>query len=105
MDAGNTAWVLVSVALVLLMTAIITPALITGAFADRMLFEEGALDFTGGVGGLAPLIIGFVAGAVCFLAIQLKFASATTTPSTSSGCSWSAGSWDRSFSASSPTCG
>jgi Amt family ammonium transporter len=27
----------------------------------------------GFVGGISPLIIGFVAGAVCFLAIQLKF--------------------------------
>ena len=28
---------------------------------------------TGFVGGLAPIIIGFLAGAICFLAIQLKF--------------------------------
>ena len=134
-----------------MMFAIITPALITGAIADRMkfrawvvflgawlvlvyapvahwvfapvgwLFQLGALDFAGGtvvhinaaaaamlgwlvveclkgghattlgaasgavaglvaitpcagyVGGISPIIIGFVAGAVCFMAIQLKF--------------------------------
>ena len=39
-DSGDTAWMLTATALVLLMTfAIITPALIVGAFADRMKFS------------------------------------------------------------------
>src|SRR3954453_5406759 len=74
-----------------MMFAIITPALITGATADRMRFGGWVLFLalwsilvyapvahwvfapSGWLYGTSPIWIGFLAGALCFLAISLKF--------------------------------
>ena len=57
----------------------------------------------GFVGGMSPIIIGAIAGVVCYLAIGIKRALGSTTASTSSPCTSSAASSARCCSASSPT--